>query len=164
MEETRNVQGLAELSKRLNDLPAKMEAKILRGALRASAKVMLDAAKARVPYTRSAMAERYGHIRDTMRITTRMRKGVLTASVKTGKDQFWAIMVERGTEAHTITARTSRGLRVGGGGVSVVYRTSVAHPGAKPRPFMRPAFDASADAALTVFAQHIEKKLPEALK
>lgn len=43
------VHGLAELQKVLDSLPAKIEGKLMRGALRAGQKVMLDEARLKVP-------------------------------------------------------------------------------------------------------------------
>lgn len=71
------VEGLKELNARLQQLPVKMEKKILRNALRAGAVVMRDDAKARV-------RRKYGLLAKSLRVSTDGRKGKVEANVKAG--------------------------------------------------------------------------------
>ena len=147
------VKGLAELQTFLDQLPAKMEANVLRGALRAGAKPLLAAAKAAAPVGEPSETNRNryklyaGALRDSIRISGRIdkRDGKVTASVKaggktkTGADVFYAHMVEFGTKPHVIGDGT--------------------HPGVQAKPFMRPALDAQSQAAVVAAGEYIKKRL-----
>lgn len=96
------VKGLADLNKFLQQLPAKVEQSVLRGALRAGANVVMAEAKANVPVDS-------GLLRDGLKVTTNSRRGRVTAKVKaTGKHSFIAPWLEYGTAAHKIVAKSKR--------------------------------------------------------
>lgn len=147
------VSGLSDLQRFLDQLPAKIEANILRSALRAAAKPIADEAKQNVPVGEptDTAKRRYrvysGALRDSIRISARTdrRNGNVTASVKaggkvrkTGADVFYANFLEFGTRAH--------------GGESE-------NPGISPRPFMRPAIDSQSEAAVVAAGEYIKKRL-----
>ena len=153
------VKGLDELQAFLDQLPAKVEANIMRAALRAGAKPILAAAKAAVPIGEPSRkgAEVYKHytgaLRDSIRVSSRIdnRDGKVTASIKAGgkvrktsTDVFYAHMVEFGTRPHSLS-KNGRG--------------EISHPGVSPRPFMRPALDANASAAIVGAGEYIKKRL-----
>ncbi len=110
-----SVKGLSELQKFLDQLPVKMEANIMRGALRAGAKIIEAAAKANAPVSPPANKNFGGYagaLRDSIRTSVRIRRGKVTASVKaggknkrTGADVFYASMVEFGTRPHLISVQ-----------------------------------------------------------
>lgn len=144
------IKGLDELQRFLDQLPAKMETNVMRGALRAGAKPIRDAAIAAAPVgepseTNKKKYKLYaGALRDSIRISGRLdkQKGIVTASVKaggksrkSGADVFYAQFVEFGTRSHD------------------------AHPGLQPRPFMRSALDLNASAAVTAAGEYIKKRL-----
>jgi len=147
------VKGLAELQTFLDQLPAKMEANVLRGALRAGAKPILGAAKSAAPVGEPSETNRKryklyaGALKDSIRISGRIdkRNGNVTASVKaggktkSGADVFYAHMVEFGTKPHVIGDGT--------------------HPGVQAKPFMRPALDAQSGAAIVAVGEYIKKRL-----
>lgn len=142
------IQGLAELHKALQDLPVKLEKKILRGALRAGAKVMADAAKSNVPV-------KSGALRKSIRLSAKTKRGRVTATVKAGNAQaFYAHMVEFGTAAHRIAPKKADALATPAG-----PRKSIEHPGAKPKPFMRPALDGAAEAAVQAAAEYARGRI-----
>lgn len=174
-------KGLAELQKILNQLPAKIEANIMRGALRAGLAIVRDAAKANINSVSGALAS-------TIRVSTRLdrKNGKVTASLKAGAPKtrkiYWAHFVEYGTRAHHISVPyaakmiNSRRSQKLGGEVREHIKTfntrqrslkigrqyvgpGVFHPGAKPKPFMRPAMDDNAGAAVTAAAGYIKKRL-----
>ena len=126
MTEFVNVKGFKELQTFLDQLPAKMEANVMRSALRAGAKVVLEEAKLQVPV-------RHGYLKKSLRIGTKSRRGTVTAEVKT--KVYYAKWVEYGTAAHG------------------------KHPGATPKPFMRPALDTKSNAALLAVGEAIKKRL-----
>lgn len=175
-----HVRGLSDLQKFLDQLPAKLERNVTRGALRAGANVIMKEAKILVPVAiPTAEGQRlYGHyrgaLRDSLRVTTRARGGKVTASVKAGgvtkrgADVYYAHMVEYGTRPHFITIggsskRAARINRRNARGSLVIgaqfVGPSVEHPGARPRPFMRPALDNMAEAAVLTAAQYMRERL-----
>lgn len=171
MADTVKVNGLKELGKLLGELPEKLQRNVMRGALRAGAAPILREAKALVPVDQ-------GDLKKSLRVSSRIKQGVPTATVKSEK--FYAKMVEYGTAPHIIkpdptkalTRKTRRGekvvstrtlnrmvargtLRIGDQYVG----DAVTHPGSKPKPFMRPALDTQASAALVATGEYIKKRL-----
>lgn len=144
MAELTHVRGLAELQALLDTLPAKMEQNIIRGALRAGMKPIIDDAKRNV-----AVAS--GVLRDGLRISVRAKGGKVTASLKAGgKHGYLASFIEYGTRPHRIPGPLVIGGRVIAG---------VDHPGARARPFMRPALDGQAGAAVVAAGEYIKRRL-----
>lgn len=143
-----NVKGLAELQAFLSQLPAKVEANIMRGALRQGANVVKTEAQANVP-------EKTGQLKAGLKVSTRNRRGVVTASVKaTGKHGFLARWIEFGTAAHFIKPKTAKSLFFAG-----LFSNGIQHPGSRAKPFMRPALDSQAQAALLAVGETIKKRL-----
>ena len=148
------INGLADLQRALDKLPAKIEANIMRGALRAGAKVLAQAAAENAPKDTGALSAniRFGAKLDK-------RRGLLSAYVraggkgkKNGENVFYAHMVEKGTAAHVIKARPPNKM------LAVGY-AQVQHPGSRPRPFMRPALDTHARPAVEAVRDYIRKRL-----
>lgn len=139
-----HVKGLADLQKFLDTLTPRLEKNVMRSALRAGAKVIQAQAIANVPV-------KSGELRKSIKITTRARGGRITASVRT--KLFYGRFVEFGTAAHNIAAK--RGWLSFGG----IFARSVQHPGAKPHPFLRPALDAMASAAVVAVGEQVKKRL-----
>jgi HK97 gp10 family phage protein len=170
-----HIKGLKELNARLQQLPVKLEKNVLRGALRAGAKVIWQEAMANVPVKAGVL--RAGLIYNVARGTP----GTVVARVSvTGAHAYIARWVEYGTAAHFIKVNkearpvrmTRRGPRswsmrtinrsVAKGSLVIgghFVGESVAHPGAQPRPFMRPALDSQATAAVVAAAEYIKKRL-----
>lgn len=147
------ITGLKELNDLLQRLPAKIEANVLRGALRAGQKEILQAAKANVPV-------QSGDLRASLRIKTRSKKGVVSATLVAGnKKAYYARMVEFGTARHFIKPKNRKSLFFAG-----LAREVVDHPGAVASPFMRPAWDASQTAALEAFRAYVANRLPKELQ
>lgn len=162
-----HIKGLAELQKFLDTLPIKMEKNVMRGALRSGAKLIEAQAKANAPVgaPNSVNARLYGGyagaLRDSIRTGTRAKNAKVMAYVRAGgknrgsrADVFYANWVEFGTRAHTIAAKGKGWLSFGG-----IFAKSVDHPGTSPRPFMRPALDAKAVAAVNAAAEYIRDRL-----
>lgn len=161
------VVGGRELDDLLKTLPANVEKNIMRGALRAGAAVVLPEVKQRIPIDS-------GQLRASARITSRYKKGDVTASVKVGNFVAWyAHLVEFGTRPHVIkvddrdravnrrTGRlvtistVNRHLRLG----RVLVGPSVQHPGTSAHPFMRPAIDATFNQAVAAVTKRIRERL-----
>lgn len=178
---TVHIHGLAELQRTLDQLPAKIEANILRGALRAGANVIADEARRLVPV-------KTGQLKESIRVSVRpFPGGKLVATVKAGgrfkvyasgkaiKDAayrtgkagggfdyhtpFYAHFVEFGTARHWIKPKSRKSLFIAG-----LLKELVDHPGARPKPFMRPAFDGKARAAIEAMAAYIRTRLPKEFK
>jgi HK97 gp10 family phage protein len=168
----KNIKGGAEMQRFLDTLPAKVERNIMRSALRAGAKPIAAAAKANVPVLD-------GDLRDSIRISTSAKGGTVTASVKAGSKKAWYWrFVEFGTAAHLIsvpesekTINTRKGVHFGKAvSMTTINRLvlkignffvgpTVMHPGAKAKPFMRPALDSQANAALIATGEQVRKRL-----
>lgn len=145
------INGLAELQKALDTLPEKIQTNIMRGALRAGAKVIASDAKGT-----AAFVDRTGALRESIRVTTSVRGGIAKASVVSGPSKtnpvpFYARFVEYGTKAHIIKAKAGKLLAIG--------VSQVLHPGAKKHAFMRPAFDGKAQAAIEASREYVRARL-----
>jgi hypothetical protein len=142
------VTGLSELRRLLDELPAKLERNVMRGALRAGVKTILPVAKQNIHSVSGELAE-------GLKIGTRARDGVVTAYVKaTGPHRSIAHLVEHGTRAHFIAAKDGGALAIGAG----LYE-SVHHPGAAPHPFARPATDQQAVPAAVAAGNYMKDRL-----
>lgn len=149
MADDRNITGGRELDAFLQTLSVKVEKNIMRSALRAGANEFKDEVKANIPVDS-------GDLRRSVKVSTRSKGGRVTASLKIGNKTAWyARLVEFGTAAHKIAPKDSGGgLLIGGNVVGAVN-----HPGARAKPFARPAFDSQAGRALAAVAAQIRKRL-----
>ena len=161
---TEIVTGLADLQKALDQLPVKLERNVLRGALRAGAKVQQQAAKNLVPVAapNSENQRRYaayaGALRDSLRIKTSARGGTVKAIVSAGNaTAYYARWVEKGTAPHTIKPRARKSLFFAG-----LLRETIEHPGAKPKPFLQPALEQTLNATIAAIGAYIRKRLTKA--
>lgn len=177
------ISGLTELQQLLDSLPANIEKKLMRGALRAGVKVIMNDAKGNL-----AGHHETGQLQDSLRISTKARRGRVTAVLKAGnQNAYYAHMVEFGTAPHLISAaesdmptRTNRhgtkpismktlnrmiargSLKIGSQFVGPIIQ----HPGAQKIPFMRRALDRNMvdngpafDAIKRYLAGRIDKEL-----
>lgn len=137
-----HVTGLKELAQFLDELPGKLQANVLRGAMRAGLKPVLVEAKYGAAFAT-------GELRDGLKISTANRAGVVTGSIKAkGPHGFLANFVEYGTGAN----RTKPLLKP--------RRKWPANRRGQPaRPFMRPALDGQAEAAVIAAAEYMKDRL-----
>lgn len=90
-----------------------------------------------------------------LKIGTGSRGGRVFAYLRArGKHAYVAKWVEFGTKAHRISAKDKGWLSFGG-----LFAKSVQHPGARPKPFMRPALDAMAGRAVLAVAEYCRRVL-----
>ena len=68
-------------------------------------------------------------------------------------------MVEFGTARHWIKPKNRKSLFFAG-----MAREVVDHPGARARPFLRPAFDSHAATAMEAMADYIRNRLPKEIR
>jgi HK97 gp10 family phage protein len=178
---TVHIHGLADLQRTLDQIPAKIEANVLRGALRAGANVIADEARRLVPV-------KTGQLKESIRVSVRpFPGGKLVATVKAGgrfkvyaagkaikgasykttgasgkpdyHAPFYAHFVEFGTARHWIKPKSRKSLFIAG-----LLKELVDHPGGRAKPFMRPAFDGKARAAIEAMAAYIRTRLPKEFK
>jgi len=148
MASEQHIKGLSDLQKFLDQLAPKMEANVMRNALRAGMKPVQSDAKAHVSVVS-------GELRDGLKISTGVKDGRVTARLRTtGKHAFVAHWVEFGTAPHEIRPKGALSLLIAGW-----FGMVVEHPGAKPHPFMRPALDARAHDAVVASAEYIKGRL-----
>lgn len=142
------MKGLSELNTFLTAFEPKLSRNIMSGALRAGVKEILPTAKANIHSVSGQLAR-------GLKIGTRVQKGVIKGYIKaTGKHAFIHRFVEFGTRAHFIPAKKGSVLFFGG-----IFTKGVDHPGAKPKPFARPALDAKATAAVIAAGNYIKDRL-----
>jgi HK97 gp10 family phage protein len=147
-----NIKGGAELQQFLNQLPAKVERNIMRSALRAGAKVIEQEAMSNLF---DAGAIDSGDLARSLRVETEARRGRVKASVKAGDRKAWYWrFVEFGTAAHTIKGKNGKRLYFDG-----IFARSVVHPGARAKPFMRPALDSKHAEAIRAVGRKIGQRL-----
>lgn len=172
---TIKVSGLAEMHKTMQELPSKIEANIVRGALRAGQRVVMTKAKELAPTDSGAL-------RDSIRIRINRRagkKGFVRVDLMAGNFKAWyAHLIEFGTASfyngsgqtvggpyiikgkeggiQASRSRKRKALKVGASFVD-----QVTHPGIKPKPFMRPAVDASMDDAIEAVSKYFRTRVPK---
>ncbi len=148
MGDTTHVKGLAALQKALDELPAKMEQNIMRVAMRQGMNVIRDEARNNVPV-------QTGELKKGLKVSTSAKKGMVLARLKaTGKHGYVANWLEYGTAAHIINPKVAKDLFFGG-----KFAHHIDHPGIVLRPFMRPAMDTQAQAALVATGEAVKAKL-----
>jgi HK97 gp10 family phage protein len=167
-----SISGLKELDKILKTLPANVERNVLRGALRAGQNVIAKAAKSNL---RSNGSVDSGELERSVRVKFKRKSekfGWVRSYVFAGsKKAYYANWVEFGTASYysgngrttgapyEITPKVAGSLFLGG-----VFAQSVVHPGIKPKPFLRPAFDKNSEAALVAAAKYMQTRIPKELK
>lgn len=143
-----NITGGRELDASLQTLAPKVEKNILRSALRAGGNVFLKEVRINIPVDE-------GDLYRSAKVSTRSKKGLVTASVKVGgKKAPHAHLVEFETKPHKITPKNAQALAIGG---QVVRE--VDHPGTRAQPYMRPSFDAKPTQAIAAVGAQIRKRL-----
>lgn len=148
MADETHVKGLADLQKFMDQLTPKLEANVMRGALRAG----MDVVK---PVAQSNIHSVSGELAKGLKVGTRRKGNIVMAYLKaTGVHAFLAKWVEFGTKAHDIAAKAGGWLSFRG-----IFAKSVSHPGAKRYPFMRPALDGQAQAAVIAAAEYMKERL-----
>lgn len=150
MDDLRNVKGLRALDTFLAQLPPKLQRNVLRGGLRAGMATVLPVAK-------DAIHSVSGQLAEGLKLGTRSPPGSdkVVAYIKTtGPHAFVAKWVEFGTRMHEIRSKDGKQLYFGGRFVDAVD-----HPGAKKKPFMRPALDSQATTAIIATAEYIRNRL-----
>jgi HK97 gp10 family phage protein len=137
------VQGLKELNEKLQQLPAKLEKNILRGAIRSGAMVIVEDARRRAPVLSVLDPRRvFGALAKSIRaMGVQMRNGMLTGGVVAGG----TATVGRGKAKLEADAFYARFVEFGTAKMAA-------------RPFMRPAIDSKTTGAIDATAQYIRER------
>lgn len=145
MAELTHVKGLADLDRFLQELAPKIERNVLRGGVRAAARLVQARARANIHLVSGATAK-------SVVVGARARGGEVVGyvAVKSHKARW----LEYGTRPHKIRPKNGKALRIGGSFVE-----EVDHPGAKPHPFLRPALDANVQSAVVAMAEYMKQRL-----
>ncbi len=170
------VKGLDQLQQFLDTLPAKVEANIMRSALRAGMKTVQNKAQININSVS-------GDLASSLKISTRLRNGIVRSVLAAkGFQGYKAMWLEYGTEPHLVKVSDQdkrlnrrRSMRLGKPvyeSVSSINRRAkslsiggklvgpyIMHPGAKPKPFLRPALDSSAQEVLIAVGEQIKARL-----
>lgn len=166
------VKGLGEVLKALHELPAKVQKKVVKGAVASAAEVIRAEAELRAPiYTGTVQA---GHPPPgTLKkaIYKARLASACTATVETwlvsarkGKkqehDAFYATWVEYGHYARGPSARSAEERKALDAGTHVPLGSYFI----LAQPFMRPAFESKKLLAYEAMRSYVEDKLPAAVK
>lgn len=160
------IEGLAQLNRMLQQLPANIERNILRGGLRAGQKVFQQLALANI-------SPSMDDLRRSLKIKTSGRKGVASAVLSAGdRYAYYAHWVEYGTASYyegtgrtvgapyEITPRRYTALSF-----ETKFSRRIIHPGVKPAPYMRPAADDGMEKALMAMRDYMKNRIEkEAMK
>lgn len=159
------VRGLAELDKWLEAFPQRMQKQAYRSALTAAAAPIRDKA-------RELARKRSGAMAKAIKTGSPRQRPDGSFSVRirlTGKHSFLGLFHEYGVLPHLIASTgkgegrvavrkaVAAGKKIGGVlKIGEEFRSGVIHhPGFAAHPFMRPALDMAADAAVQAFADRI---------
>jgi HK97 gp10 family phage protein len=155
------ISGLSELQKMLDELPAKIEANIMRGALRQGANIYRDRARANAPVGKT------GKLKKSIKVKTTLRKGkAVSQIVAGGGDAWYAKFVEFGTASfyegtgrtvgapYEISPKNRKAMKFGN-----VFTESAVHQGVRPMAFMRKAFDGGTTEVIDDVATYIRMRI-----
>ena len=152
--------GLKELDKALKELPRETRKRVGVDALRHAAKPVLDEASAT-----AAFVDRTGNLRRSMRgdrgtwALRRIRYGTVQIGIGPNpRIAPHAHLVEMGTKPHRIDAKKGSFLFL----FNSVFMRDVHHPGTRPRPFFRPAWERNASKVMDGLRDSVWKALREA--
>lgn len=149
MSQTRvSVESLKEFESALKRVSAAVSGRAQAAALTIAAdEILVPAAQKKVPRLSGELAE---SIR-----TEAISASAANASVAVGTDVFYAGFIEFGTAGHRIEPN-GKALRIGD-----EYRRRAEHPGASPRPFLRPAYDENQQKISERVADELRKRLEQ---
>lgn len=141
--------GFDALNKILSEVPKDVARKAGVDALRAGAKPILEEAQNLVPEGAT------GKLAESLEIATKKASiPIVKVQASRKKGGYHAHLVELGTQPHEI-----HNVVIGNKFYPVIH-----HPGARKKPFLRPAFNAKKGEALKIILSEIGTKLANRLK
>lgn len=152
------VIGVDEFERRITRQAAKLDDKTVDEALFKGGMVVLEDAQARIDdvtgntresgYVATPSKDNYsGGKRRNKKKPAPKRTAIVRFSAKN------AHLLEYGTAAHSYRNRRRKALKT----TQTDFAKSVDHPGARAKPFLRPAYDAKKDDVVRVVANELEK-------
>lgn len=145
------LEGSEELLKALRDADGNVK-KSLRGAMRAGGILIKEEANRLAPESRRA--------KKVVLQVSSPRSGIVEARVKPSKRAWYLKYFETGTSRHEIA---STGKRISfEGREGRVVTSIVIHPGMPARPFLRPAIDGQAAAAVAAVGESLRQAVVDA--
>lgn len=139
------ITGLDELERNLKDFPLRVAKNIVARTVYAGAAIVRNEARAICPV-------RTGKLRRSIRIRrSRSPRGSFQVVYNVGPSLWYGRLVEYGTKAHKIKPRFKKAIKIG-----EVLGEWASHPGATPRPYLRPAFDSSRSRIIDVMRQKLK--------
>lgn len=168
------VTGLAELSAALKQLPRNIGQNVLRGAVRAGAKVITDAVVEKAPLYSGddkrivpGVIKKSVYMKHIDDLSSEVQQ-VFFVGIRRGKkekakgrDAFYWTWVEFG---HHVVPRAPKGAATLSVRRAAVISGSGVVSGAQyvlPHPFFRPAYAASKDRAVVAIREYLAKRIPE---
>lgn len=160
------IDGLDEVLANLQQLPSAVEYNAVRGGLVAGCEVIAQRARETLQANGSvsppsATAQRYGAMQGQLMRSIKVlplngsNKGWVNCKVSAGsKIAYYARWVEFGTAPHQIKSMFGKILDFGG-----TFRQVIDHPGARAKPFMRPALDGARSDAVEAFVNFCKQQL-----
>lgn len=153
-----SIEGDKALMSALRSLPEKVRRKISLAAVRAGAKPVISAAASAAPRESGRLQESIGAKTKAYRRGAEATIAVIGARKGFGGDyrgyprdpRYYSHMVEGGTRPHLLPY-----LRIGGEIIRQWWR----HPGARPKPFLAPAFDSQKQMALSAITAKLRQRL-----
>jgi HK97 gp10 family phage protein len=170
------VTGLDQLAQNLTAFTQEIQEKALNKALVAGAQPIAREMAAQAPRSHDIGPRQKNeqHIADSIVIKTESKPVGSAAEVYVGPSKSVsskARWMELGAAAHAIVAKLTRQMMKSGvaakkvlASSSQVFGSHVEHPGVHPRPFMRPALDASAKDALDAMKQSLAQSMKDAIR
>jgi HK97 gp10 family phage protein len=170
------VTGLDQLAQNLTAFTKEIQDRALNSALVAGAQVVAKEMAAQSPRSHDIGPRQKNdqHIADSIVIKTESKPVGSAAEVYVGPSKSVsskARWMELGAAAHAIVAKLTRQMMKSGvaakkvlASSSQVFGSHVEHPGVHPRPFMRPALDASAKDALDAMKQSLAQSMKDAIR
>lgn len=171
---TIEVEGLADLDRALSVLPNLIAERVLKSATLAGAAVVRKEARALCPKNTGALAKsivarkmrtKAGEVVYRVGPGRSSRKTKVNGKIGYKIDGWYAHLVEFGTSPHVIKAskgkvlalrknsRASKG--VAKRWINTFLAVHVSHPGASPKPFLRPAFDTKVNEVIKTIGKRV---------
>ena len=157
------LRGDKALEKMIQNLAPAAERKAVRPAANKAWTPVLKAARQKLKRTSKTLGSSL-----KKKTKTYSRKGSVWVGVLPNRDKIDASqyptnvlsLIEFGAKRHTITAQRRQVLSDG----SVIFGKKIEHKGAKPRPFLRPAFDENQQAAVGIYRTELRQRIPKIAK
>ncbi len=156
------LKGMQELEQALSQLAPKIQANVIRGAMRTGAKVMQQAAKENVPV-------KSGALKDTIRVGSSLRGGIAIGRVMMGsrvkggsrkgaagadRGAFYANMIEFGVKPHEIRPKGGKSFFFAG-----FNHTLIHHPGFAGKHILQNAMDSNVPNVMKAVGEYMNKRM-----